>query len=166
MPEAATTRAAQYAEQFEAAQDDFIRVIESLTDQQWHLIGKNYPQRINEEDEGRPVGVIAHHVAINGDFIIGRIQGMLAGLPLTPVDFKAANHQHAEKNATVTKSEVLRTLRESKPRLAAAVRAIPDSQLDQLRDTPVGPMSAAQRIERVLIGHMKQHQGSIEAAIA
>jgi hypothetical protein len=27
-------------------------------------------------------------------------------------------------------------------------------------------MSAAQRIERVLIGHMKQHQGSIEAAIS
>jgi len=26
-------------------------------------------------------------------------------------------------------------------------------------------MSAAQRVERVLIGHMKQHQGSIEAAI-
>jgi hypothetical protein len=165
MAEAALTRAAKYADQFEAAQDEFIRVIESLTDQQWRLIGRNFPQRINEEDEGRPVGVIAHHVAINGDFIIGRIQGMLAGLPLTAVDFKAVNHQHAEKNATVTKNEVLRALRESKPRLAAAVRAIPDSQLDQLRDTPVGPMSAAQRIERVLIGHMKQHQGSIEAAI-
>jgi hypothetical protein len=165
MSNPATTRAAQYADQFEAAQDEFIRAIESLTDQQWHLIGKNYPQRINEEDEGRPVGVIAHHVAINGDFIISRIQSMLAGVPLTPVDFRAANHQHAEKNARVTKNEVLRALRDSKPRLAAAVRAIPDSQLDEMRDTPVGPMSAAQRIERVLIGHMKQHQGSIEAAI-
>jgi len=26
-------------------------------------------------------------------------------------------------------------------------------------------MSAAERVEKVLIGHMKQHQGSIEAAI-
>jgi hypothetical protein len=45
------------------------------------------------------------------------------------------------------------------------VRAIPDNQLDIQRETPVGPMSAAQRVEKVLIGHMKQHQGSIEAAV-
>jgi len=45
------------------------------------------------------------------------------------------------------------------------VRAIPDNQLDVQRETPAGPMSAAQRVERVLIGHMNQHKGSIEAAI-
>jgi hypothetical protein len=65
----------------------------------------------------------------------------------------------------VTKDEVLRLLRASKPRISTAVRAIPDDQLDVQRNTPAGPMSAAQRVERVLIGHMKQHQGSIEAAI-
>jgi hypothetical protein len=60
---------------------------------------------------------------------------------------------------------VLRLMRSSKQRIADAVRAIPDNQLDVQRDTPVGPMSAAQRVDRVLIGHMKQHQGSIKAAI-
>ncbi|HXI96943.1 MAG TPA: hypothetical protein VNG04_12505, partial [Candidatus Acidoferrum sp.] len=59
----------------------------------------------------------------------------------------------------------LRLLRASKGRIANAVRAIPDDQLDIQRETPAGPMSAAQRVERVLIGHMKQRQGSIEAAI-
>lgn len=167
MPVATPThlRSDQYAQQFEAAQDEFIRLVESLTDEQWHRAGKNFPQRINDEDEGRPVGVIAHHVATNGDYITERIQTMLAGGPLAPINQRAVNAEHARSHAGVTKDEVLRLLRASKSRIANAVRSIPDDQLDIERTTPVGPMSAAQRVERVLIGHLKMHQGSIEAAI-
>jgi hypothetical protein len=159
-------RSEQYARQFEVAQDEFIRLVESLNDEQWHLAGKNFPQRINDEDEGRPVGVIAHHVATNGDYITERIQTMLAGGPLAPVNQRAINSEHARSHAGVTRDEVLRLLRASRSRIADAVRAIPDDQLDIERSTPAGPMSAAQRVERVLIGHLKQHQGSIEGAIA
>ena len=159
-------RSAQLAEQFETAHDEFIGLIESLNDEQWHRSGKNFPRRIDDEDEGRPLGVIAHHVATNGDWIMQRIQTMLAGGPLAPVNQRVINSEHAREHADVTKDEVLRLLRASKPRIAEAVRAIPDNQLDIQRDTPAGPMSAAQRVERVLIGHMQQHQGSIQAAIA
>ena len=158
-------RSAELAGQFEAAHDEFTYVIESLTDEQWRLHGKNFPRRIDEEDEGRPVGVIAHHVATNGDWIMERIQTMLAGGPLSPVNMRVINSEHAREHADVTKDEVLRLLRASRVRIASAVRAIPDNQLDIQRDTPVGPMSAAQRVENVLIGHMKRHLGSIEAAI-
>ena len=160
------TRSAQLAEQFEAAHDGFIRLLESLNDEQWHHAGKNFPKRIDDEDEGRPLGVIAHHVASNGDWIMQRIQTMLAGGPLAPVNMRVINSEHAREHADVTKNEVLRLLRASKTRIADAVRAIPDGQLVIQRETPAGPMSAAQRVERVLIGHMQQHQGSIEAAIA
>jgi hypothetical protein len=160
------TRSAQLAEQFEAAHDEFIGLIESLDDEQWHRAGKNFPRRIDDEDEGRSLGVIAHHVATNGDWIMQRIQTMLAGGPLSPVNMRVINSEHAREHADVTKDEVLRLLRASKSRIAEAVRAIPDNQLDIQRDTPAGPMSAAQRVERVLIGHMQQHQGSIQAAIA
>ena len=159
-------RSAQLAEQFETAHDEFIGLIESLNDEQWHRSGKNFPRRIDDEDEGRPLGVIAHHVATNGDWIMQRIQTMLAGGPLSPVNMRAINSEHAREHADVTKDEVLRLLRSSKPRIAEAVRAIPDNQLDIQRETPAGPMSAAQRVERVLIGHMQQHQGSIQTAIA
>jgi DinB superfamily len=159
-------RSAALAEQYEAAHDEFVHLVESLTDQQWHLAGKNFPVRINDEDEGRPLGVIAHHVATNGDWITERIQTMLAGGPLAPVNQREINSEHARTNANVTKDEVLRLMRASKARIANAVRAIPDGQLDIQRSTPAGPMSAAERVEKVLIGHMKQHQGSIEAAIA
>ena len=158
-------RSALLAEQYEAAHDEFVRLVESLDDDQWHLAGKNFPQRMNDEDEGRPVGVIAHHVATNGDYITERIQTMLAGGPLAPVNQRAVNAEHARSHAGVTKDEVLRLMRASKSRIASAVRAIPDDQLDIQRSTPAGPMSAAERVEKVLIGHMKQHQGSIETAI-
>jgi hypothetical protein len=158
-------RSAQLAEQYEAAHDEFVRLVESLNDNQWHLAGKNFPVRINDEDEGRPLGVIAHHVATNGDWITERIQTMLAGGPLAPVNQREVNSEHARTNANVTKDEVLRLMRASRARIANAVRAIPDDQLDIQRSTPAGPMSAAERVEKVLIGHMKQHQGSIEAAI-
>jgi hypothetical protein len=160
------TRAARYAEQFEAAHTEFMRLIESLDAERWRQIGKNHPQRMNDEDEGRPVGVIAHHVAVNSPWVMERIQATLEGRPLHAVDMRAINAKHAGEHADVTREEVLRLLRQTQPEIAAAIRAIPDDQLDQARETPVGPMSVAQRIERVLIGHIKAHQGSIEAAVA
>jgi len=159
-------RSAELAEQYEAAHDEFVRLVESLTEGQWHVTGKNFPQRINNEDEGRQIGVIAYHVATNGDWIVQRIQTMLAGGPLAPVNMRDINAEEDRTHATVKKDEVLRLMRASRSRIADAVRAIPDNQLDIQRETPAGPMSAAQRVERVLIGHMKQHQGSIEAAIS
>ncbi len=160
-------RVAKFAEDFEAAQDGFIRLVESLSDEQWQLVGQNFPQRINEEDEGRPVGVIAHHVAQSGPFIMDRITKMSRGEKLAPAgDFKEINAGHAAEHHDCTREEVLQMLRESKPKIAAAVRAIPEDQLDQQRETPAGPMSVAQRLERVLIGHLKMHQGSIEAALS
>ncbi len=166
MPQLPATRAAQFAAEFEAAQQEFIRLVGSLSDDQWRLVGKNHPTRINDEDESRTVGVIAHHVAISGPWIIHRIQGMLEGRPLSPVDFRVLNAQHAAEHADVPREEVVRLLQESTPRIAEAVSAIPDDQLDQSRDSPAGPMSVAQRLKRVLIGHIKAHQGSIEAVIA
>jgi hypothetical protein len=165
MSQRTNARSALLAEQYEAAHDDFVRLVESLSEDQWHRAGQNFPRRIDNEDENRPLGVIAHHVATNGDWIMQRIQTMLAGGPLSPVNMREINAEQAKSHANVTKDEVLRLMRASKPRITDAVRSIPDSQLDIQRETPAGPMSAAQRVERVLIGHMKQHQGSIEAAI-
>jgi hypothetical protein len=91
---------------------------------------------------------------------------MLAGGPLAPINQREINSEHARLHANATKDEVLRLMRASRPRIANAVRAIPDGQLDIQRSTPAGPMSAAERVEKVLIGHLKQHQGSIETAIA
>lgn len=162
-----STRSARLADEFSAAQADFTRLVESLSDTQWHLIGKNHPQlRQNDEDERRPVGVIAHHAATAGPWIMERIQLIVDGKPTPPVDITAVNAKHAEEHAGVAKGEVLTLLRESGTEIAAAVRAIPDDKLDLERPIPSGVMTVQQRIERVLIGHLQTHQGSIKATIA
>jgi hypothetical protein len=166
MPESAADRPARLAAQFEAAQEQFIRLVESVSDDQWRLQGRNHPQlRLNDEDEDRPVGVIAHHVAVSGDWIMNRIQAILDDQPTPPVDFKVINAQHAREHAGTTKEEVLAHLRESGRRIGEAVRAIPDAKLDLERQLPSGVMTLQQRIERVLIGHIQSHQGSIEASL-
>ena len=167
MPDAKLTRSARLADQFEAAQEGFIRLVESLTVEHWRMKGKNTPDlRLNNEDESRPVGVIAHHVAINQDWIMSRIKAIIEDKPTPPVDFKEINARHANEHAHTTRAEVLTSLRDSKARIAKELRAIPDGQLDKERQFPTGTMTVQQRIERVLIGHMKSHQGSIEATIA
>jgi hypothetical protein len=167
MPEAKTSRAARLADQFEAAQEGFIRLVESLTVEHWRMKGKNTPElRINNEDESRPVGVIAHHVAVNQDWIMSRIKAIIDDKPTPPVDFKEINAHHANEHAHATRAEVLALLRDSKPRIAKELRAVQDDQLDKERELPSGTMTVQQRIERVLIGHMKSHQASIEATIS
>ncbi len=167
MSDVNTTRSAGLADQFEAAQEGFIRLVESLTVEHWRMKGKNTPElRINNEDESRPVGVIAHHVAVNQDWIMNRIKAILEDKPTPPVDFKEINAYHANEHAHATRAEVLALLRDSKPRIAKDLRAVLDDQLDKERQFPTGTMTVQQRIERVLIGHMKSHQGSIEATIS
>ena len=165
-PVSAGTRAAKYADDFVAAQRQFIELIESLSDHQWRAVGKNFPERINDIDESRPVGVIAHHVADSEQFIIDRIYLMMEGKPMSPVDFTESNARHAAQKSGVTRNEVVALLRANEDRIAPRVRAISDDELDVERQTPAGPATVAQRLERVLIGHLKMHQGSIEAALS
>jgi DinB superfamily len=151
MADPTASRSAHFALEFEKAQDGFIALVSSLTAEQWRMIGKNHPQRLNDEDERRPVGVIAHHVAQAEKFIIDRIYAMLEDKPIPPADIKASNAAHAARHAAATKEEVIKLLRDNREPIAEAVAAIPDESLDLMR---------------VLIGHLKQHQGSIEATIA
>ena len=166
MSEPNEPRAAHLAAQYEAAGEKFVRLVESLSDEQWRRVGRNGPERINDEDEGRTVGVIAHHVALSGSLIMGRIQATLEGRPPPQIDIRGMNATHAAEHGDITREEVAVLLRRSGAEIAKAVRAIPDDQLDTALETPFGLMSVKERLERVLVGHVKGHQASIEAAVS
>jgi len=167
MAEKTTSRSERLADQFEETLENFVGVVDAMTADQWRMRGKNTPgQRINDEDEARPLGVIAHHVAVNLKVIMGRIQMVLHDEPTPPADFTQINKRHANEFADTTKAEVLRLLRDSGSQIAKDLRAIPDEKLDMARELPSGKMTVHDRIERVLIGHIKGLQGSIEATIA
>src|SRR5260370_32953612 len=107
MSEVKTTRSARLADEFEAAQESFIRLVESLTVDHWRMRGKNTPElRINEEDESRPVGVIAHHVGVNQDWIMNRIKAIVEDKPTPPVYFKEINDHPPHEHAHATMAEV------------------------------------------------------------
>jgi hypothetical protein len=103
---------------------------------------------------------------VTQDWIMSRIKAIIEDKPTPPVDFKAINAEHAEEHAYATRAEVLELLRNSGRRIAQELRAIRDDQLDMERQLASGTMTVEQRIERVLIGHMKSHQGSIEVTIS
>ena len=167
MPDTHDSRAARLADQFEAAHERFVQVVEALTSDQWRMRGRNTPgQRINDEDEARPLGVIAPHVAVNENVIMGRIQTFLRDAPLPPLNIKETNARHANEYADTTKAEVLSLLRNSGDQIVKDLRTISDAMLDKAQELPSGKMTVQQRIERVLIGHIQSHQGSIEATIA
>jgi hypothetical protein len=167
MTETQASRGESLADQFEAVHERFVKVVEALTTDQWRMRGKNTPgQRINDEDEARPVGVIAHHVAVNEKVIMGRIQAFLNDTPNPPLNIKENNARHAFEFADTTKGQVLTVLQESGRQIAEDLRRISDEMLDKTQDLPSGKMTVQQRIERVLIGHITGHQGSIEATIA
>jgi hypothetical protein len=167
MAPASASRSGSLADQFETALANFSGVLESLSSEQWRMRGRNTPgMRINDEDEARPLGVIAHHVAVNLKVIMGRIQGAMNQQATAPLDFKQVNARHANEYADTTKAEVLSLLRDSGHQIAIDLRSIPDEKLDIAQELPSGKMTVEQRIERVLIGHIQSHQGSIEATIA
>jgi hypothetical protein len=129
--------------------------------------GRNTPGvRLNDEDESRTVGVIAYHVAHAAEWIVGRIQNIVEGVPTPPVDFKVINAREAATHSDVTTAEVVALLRKNKESVGRALRAIPDDKLDIESPTPMGSMTVEQRILMILIGHIEQHRVSIEATIA
>src|SRR6516225_3556920 len=61
---AGVTRSNELADQFVAAHEEFFELIKAASPEQWRVKGINHPKiRVGNEDEGRPVGVIVHHVA-------------------------------------------------------------------------------------------------------
>jgi hypothetical protein len=167
MAETSTSRSGSLADQFETALQNFTQVVDSLTNEQWRMRGRNTPgMRINDEDEARPLGVIAHHVAVNLKVIMGRIETAMREQQPPALDFKQMNARHANEYADTTKAQVLTLLQDAGEQIAKTLRAIPDEKLDIAQELASGKMTVQQRIERVLIGHIQGHQGSIEATIA
>ena len=155
-----TTRVEALAEQFEAANDELIAAVEGCSDDEW---------RRPCEGEGRSVGVTAHHVAVGHEGFAGLVGAVVNGRAVPTISLEALhemNARHAQEHVDVGKWETLDALRRNGDALAGAVRGLSDEQLG-LTTTVFGgrEMSVVQIIERVIIGHPRQHLASIRAAV-
>ena len=72
-------RAGQLAESIDAVNLELIQLVHGLSEEQWQTL-------CNDEGDGRPVGVIAHHVAhVHGD-TLDWLETALTGEPGGPLD--------------------------------------------------------------------------------
>ena len=152
-------RARHLAQQFEQANHALIATVDRLSDDQW---------RAKTPGDGRSVGVVAHHVAEGHKGIAGLAGAIAHGQPVPPLTMDMihqGNATHAAQHAHCTKAETLALLRQNGAAAAATVRGLGETELDRTATLPLGTMSASQVIERILIGHVHDHHGSIQKAI-
>jgi uncharacterized damage-inducible protein DinB len=152
-------RARSLAQQLEQANQSLIATIEGLSDAQW---------RAKTPGDGRSVGVVAHHVASSHKSVAGLVGAIADGQPVPTITMEMiheGNAAHATQHANCTKSETLGLLRQNGAAAVATVRGLGDTQLDRTVTFPMGTMTAAQVVERVLIGHANDHHGTIRRAI-
>lgn len=153
-------RSQALAEQFEQTNRQMTATIERCSDAQW---------KTKTSGEKWPVGVVAHHVAQSHEGIAGIVKLIATGQQLPPMTMDTIdkmNAEHAKQYANVTRPDTLALLKKNAAAAASTVRGLSDEQLD--RSAPVlggSPMTAQQMIERVLIGHVKEHHGSIQAVV-
>jgi uncharacterized damage-inducible protein DinB len=152
-------RSEALASQFEQANRELIGTVEACSDAQW---------KSKTSGETWSVGVVAHHVAQGHQGIAGLIKGAATGQAspgLTMDMIHQGNAEHAKQHANCTKEETLALLRTNGAAAASSVRGLTDEQLERSKETPAGTMTVQQMIERILIGHVKGHQESIQATV-
>jgi hypothetical protein len=152
-------RARILADQLEHANHELIHTIERLTDAQW---------RASTPGDGRSVGVVAHHVASSHKSVAGLVGAIAHGHNVPTITMEMihdGNAKHATQFANCTKAETLALLRQNGAAAVASVRGLGDAELDRTVKLPMGMLTAAQVIEKVLIGHAQDHHGTIRKAV-
>jgi len=154
-------RAEALAKQFETKAQEAATVIERLSDADWKKA---------TGAEKWPIGVVAHHMAGGHETIAGLVKMIGEGKPTPNLSMDmlhAMNAKHAQENANCTKAETLALHKKSAAAAAAIVRGLSDVELDRSGTVLAGmpAVSAAQFTERVLIGHIDEHLGSIRASV-
>jgi hypothetical protein len=152
-------RAQTLAHQLEQANNALIATIEGLSDAQWHA---------KTPDDGRSVGVVAHHVAVSHKAVAGLAGAIAHGQAVPPITMEMiheGNAKHAAQHANVTKAETLALLRQNGAAAVSAVRGFGDAELDRTASFPIGTMTVAQVVERILTGHAQGHHGTIKKAV-
>src|SRR5215470_5373829 len=152
-------RAHNLAQQLEHANRDLIHTVEALSEAQW---------RAKTPGDGRSVGVVAHHVATSHKSVAGLVGAIAHGKAVPTITMEMihdGNAKHADQFANCTKAETLALLRQNGAAAVAMVRGLNETELERTVNFPMGTLTAAQVVEKVLIGHANDHHGTIRRAI-
>jgi hypothetical protein len=156
-------RAEQLADQFLATHQEFYDFLKNATPEQWGAKGLNHPEiRRGDEDEGRPVGTIAHHVGTGYMRNRARCQAWIRGED-PPLPTENPNQRHAAENPDPDHGETLKFLDDEAAEMAAFMRGLSDTQLAAPGTFFTGPTTVEEFLGGTLPYHIRWHMGSIRA---
>ena len=157
----ASKRAAALAAAFRAENEALLALVTAMDENDWTA---DCPQ------EGRSVGVVVGHIA-EGHLIIGGIVRAIAAARPLPVQAyrtveqgAALNTRQAQRLATKTRDDTLRTLRANAERMDRFIERLSDEDL-QREIVGFPGLTLADEIERGLIGHLTVHAGAVRLAL-
>jgi hypothetical protein len=155
-------RSSALADQFEQAVAEFASTIESIPDDKWAAA---------RGPEGWNIAATAQHVSGQFPLEMEYITAAAEGRPLPSYswdDVNGKNDGRAAKNTAVSKTDVLRELREGASSVSAYLRGLDDDQLDRTGELALAggaTVNTQALIEGgVLIDHVRGHLQSIRAA--
>jgi DinB family protein len=157
-----STRAEALAARVEQGTQALASFAEGLSNNEWQTIC----------DDGRPAGVLVHHVASQ---LIGEtdvMKQMAAGEAFTGVNWAMVdegNATHAKTHASCSQQEAAELLRRNGALAAEAIRALRDEQLDMVTPNSLhadAPVTTQFWIENHPLAHAYRHLASIRAALS
>ena len=160
---AACARAASLAARLEAGIDALIAFATTLSDEQWRT-----PVPI----DGRPVGVVVHHVASVYPIEVDLARRVAAGEPIrgvTMADIHEMNARHASEHANAGRDETLTLLASNAAAAAAAIRTMSDAELATAAPVSLyadAPLTCQFMLEDHAVRHSYHHLAKIRGALA
>ena len=153
-------RAQDLARRLQQGADELIAFVEPLSDAEWQT----------PCPDGRPVGVVVHHVAsaypVDADLALKLASGQVIS-GVTSETINEGNAQHAREHADPDKAKTLELLRLNSALAAEAIGALSDEQLDRVNPISLyryTPLSTQYFIEDHPVGHSYRHLASVQAA--
>jgi hypothetical protein len=157
------SRSEDLAAALERTNAELVSCVRGLDERQWSTPGVNSPiLQVGDEDEHRPVGTIAHHVASAYRRSVMAVRMAASGQTVPPPAAGSAA-RHAAEHAVPDRSDTIRLLEEGAAEVAAAIRALGDEELDREATTFIGTTTVATFIERAINFHPHWHLTSIQA---
>jgi hypothetical protein len=156
-------RAAPLADQFLATHREFYDFVKNATPEQWRAKGINHPEiRRGDEDEGRPVGTIVHHVGNSYRTNRARCQAWIRGED-PPLPTAETVLRHSAENNDPDQAETLEFLAREAAATEEFIRSLSDGELAAAGTFATGPTTVEDYVGKTLPFHIRWHQGSIQA---
>jgi hypothetical protein len=155
-------RAARLAQRLESGALALATFAATLTDREWVTPVPN---------DGRPIGVVVHHVASVYPLEIQLAQTVARGGAITGVtmdDVHRMNAAHAEEHAGVSKDAAIDFLYRHSKAAAAAIRALSDDELDRATTASLyddAPVTCQFVLEDLGVRHSYHHLAVIRRAL-